>query len=345
MKRMLNAVRQQRRTPWLLLVKSLIAMSAAWLIAGLVMPGIIPFFAAAAALLVVQPSVHQSFGRAVERTIGVLFGVIVASAFLMAFGRQAWVYFAAIALTAIAAWLMQATYGTSSQAVMSAIIVLALGKPDGHYAVERVIETLIGAILGTVVNALIVPPVHSEPGRRALARLGSELANALTRLAQAVERPHTRAELLDLLLKARLLMPMRDAVGPAIASGEESLTLNPRQSKHRAVIAEQRALLDLLSPTVIQTVGMSRALCDLYSDSLRAEPLAPAIAEQLRRAAHDVRLAVHLAEVESAPPTVAIPALTSPISVPLPPASENWVLIGFLLEDLRRIHEQYTAQT
>ena len=38
------------------------------------------------------------------------------------------------------------------------------------------------------------------------------------------------------------------------------------------------------------------------------------------------------------PPTASIPALTAPLDVGVP-ASEHWILIGSLLEDLRRIHE------
>jgi hypothetical protein len=51
-----------------------------------------------------------------------------------------------------------------------------------------------------------------------------------------------------------------------------------------------------------------------------------------------VRLAVQIAAVapEVSTLTSAIPALTSPLQV-RPPASGHWILIGSLLEDLRRI--------
>ena len=64
-----------------------------------------------------------------------------------------------------------------------------------------------------------------------------------------------------------------------------------------------------------------------------------AIAEQLGRASHDVRLAVHLADVEPEPLTSAIPALTAPLEV-RPPTSAHWILVGSLMEDLRRIREE-----
>jgi hypothetical protein len=84
---------------------------------------------------------------------------------------------------------------------------------------------------------------------------------------------------------------------------------------------------------------MTRAFFDHYDAALADEPTVQAIAEQLRRAAHDVRLAVHLADVDPEPLTSAIPALTSPLVI-TPPKSGHWILIGSLMEDLRRIRDE-----
>ena len=134
---------------------------------------------------------------------------------------------------------------------------------------------------------------------------------------------------------------MRDAAEASVIAGEESLTLNPRRSRHRDELAEMRQLLDRLSPVVTQVIGMTRAYFDHYDDAIADEPTVPAISEQLRRAGHDVRLLVQLAEVapEAEALTSAIPALTAPLVV-RPPASDHWILIGSLLEDLRRIRGQ-----
>jgi hypothetical protein len=83
---------------------------------------------------------------------------------------------------------------------------------------------------------------------------------------------------------------------------------------------------------------MTRAYFDHYDDSIGEEPAVTAISDQLRRAGHDVRLAVQIAAVAPEPGTLtsAIPALTAPLVV-RPPSSQHWILIGSLMEDLRRI--------
>ena len=331
--------RATRRAPILQVLKSAVATIAAWLVAGWLIPGPLPVFAAIAALLVVQPSVDQSLGKAIERSVGVIAGVVIASALGLVFGPNSWVILLAIVVSILAAWAARMTTPTSNQVAISAMLVLALGGTSPEYAFDRILETLIGAAIGIVVNVLIVPPVLVGPAREQLAALGGELAASVDRLAAALEAPQSRADLDALMIEARLLRPMRDAADGAIADAEESLTLNPRRSAHRGDLVEQRKLLERLGPIVTQVIGMTRAVVDHYDDDLAGEPTVRAIAEQLRRVAHDIRLAVHLADVDPEPLTSAIPALTAPLVVAAP-KSDHWILVGSLMEDLRRIRDE-----
>jgi uncharacterized membrane protein YccC len=334
--------RATRRVPILQVLKSAVATIAAWLIAGWLVQGQLPVFAAIAALLVVQPSVNQSLGKAVERSIGVIMGVLIATGISLVLGQNTWIILLAVVVAMLVAWALKMTPGTSNQVAISALLVLALGAASPEYAFDRVLETLIGAAIGIVVNALIVPPVAIAPARGEVALLGGELAASVDRLADALEHPRSRAQLETLMIEARLLRPMRDASDAAIESGEESLTLNPRRSAHREELVQLRELLKKLSPIVTQVIGMTRAFADHYDESLHDEPTVRAIAEQLRRVAHDVRLAARVAEPEPEPLTSETPALTSALVI-ASPKSDHWILVGSLMEDLRRIREELGA--
>jgi uncharacterized membrane protein YccC len=340
MMRLPAGIRAAQRTPLLLVIKSAVATIGAWLLAEWLIPGPPPVFAAIAALLVVQPSLNQSFSKAVERSVGVIAGVLLASALGLFFGNTTWVILVAIAVGLLIAWVLRLAPGAASQIAISAILVLALGPATPDYAADRIVETLLGAIVGIVVNVLLVPPVAIGPARDATARLRAELSASLERLAGALTGVRTRAQLEELMLEARLLRPMRDSTAAAITAGSESLTLNPRAGTHRAELAELGRLLDLYTPIVTQVAGMTRAVYDHYSPDIVDEPLVQAIAEQLRRAAHDVeRVGLPAEEVVEEPP-----ALTTPLVIAKPPTA-HWILIGSLLEDLQRIHTSLTAPT
>ncbi len=337
---MTSAVRSAKRGPLLQVVKSAAATIGAWMIAGWLIPGPLPVFAAIAALLVVLPSVNQSFTKAIERSIGVIVGVVIATGLSLLLGAQSWVVLLAIVVAMVTAWAFKATPGMGNQVAISAMLVLALGADSPQYAVDRILETLIGVVIGIIVNALIVPPVHTGPARRDLGLLGVEIAASLDRLAAALPVERSPQQLQEIMLEARLLRPMQVAAEASVTAAEESLTLNPRRST-RGEVTEMRALLRRLSPIVTQVIGMTRAYFDHYDETLPDEPTVHAIAEQLHRAAHDARLAVQVADVAPEPETLtsAIPALTAPLRI-TPPASGHWILIGSLMEDLRRIREE-----
>ncbi|QTX05695.1 FUSC family protein [Agromyces archimandritae] len=329
----------KKRSPFLQVVKSAAATVAAWLAAFWLVPGQLPVFAAIAALLVVQPSVDESFGKAIERSIGVISGVLLATGISLLFGQDSWVILVAVVVAILAAWALRMTSGTANQVAISAMLVLTIGSAQPEYALDRVIETLIGAAIGIIVNTLIVPPVLVEPARRDVALLGGELAASLDRLAAALEGPRTSTELEQLMLEARLMRPMRDAAEASVEAGEASLTLNPRRSAHRTELESLGAIFERIGPVVTQVIGMTRAFADHYDDSIHREPTVRAIAEQLRRSAHDMRLLTRPIEPEPEPVTSEQPALTSALVVS-PPTGGHWILIGSLMEDLRRIREE-----
>jgi uncharacterized membrane protein YccC len=339
------ALRASRRAPILQVVKSAVATGAAWLLAGVLFPGALPVFAAIAALLVVQPSLNQSLSKAVERSVGVIAGVVIASLLALVFGQATWVVLAAVVAALAVAWLLRMTTGTSNQVVISAILVLALGAATPQYALDRVLETFLGAAIGFIVNLLLVPPVALGPAHRAIDALGDEVANSLERLAVALRAPQSPADLEELLLTARLMRPMLEAADAALRAGEESLTLNPRARTRREELARLRQSLATFGPFVVQVIGMTRAFYDRYDDGLSSEPAVRAIAGQLDRAAHDVRRTVRRTSPDpSEPKTESIPALTAPLAIEAP-SSGHWVLVGSLLEDLRRIHEALSNES
>lgn len=333
-------IRTSTRAPFLQVVKTAVAMILAWAAAALFVHGELPIFATIAALLVVQPNVNQSVGRAVERSLGVTVGVVVAYFIGLAFGTNTWIVLLAVVVSVLLAWALRLTPGTANQVPITAMLVLAIGASDPHYALARVVETVIGAIIGVVVNVAIVPPVLTAPARQAVVALGTETASTLERLADALTTEHSPAELDALLIEARLLRPMEAKAQSALTAADESLSLNPRQRRHRAFLEHDQQLFDRLKPLINRTLGMTRAYHDHYDDSLAGEPTIRAIADELRRAAHDLRLLTRDPEEPMAEPgadTAGVPVLTAPLTVATPDP-RHWVLIGSLVEDLRRIH-------
>jgi uncharacterized membrane protein YccC len=334
-----RTVRSASRVPLLQAVKTSIATVVAWLVAGVLLPGELPVFAAVAALIVVQPSVNQSLIKALERSIGVVAGVAVATGVSLALGTASWIVIVAIVVAIFTAWALRLTPTSGNQVAISAMLVLALGAATPEYAALRIVETLIGAATAVIVNALVIAPVPISAARSAVDLLGRAIADHLEQLADALRGGVDGPGLERLMIQARLLRPMREAAFTAVSDAEESLALNPRRGSVGPAVAETSDLLARLTPLVHRVVGMTRNIHDEYDDSLVEDPVVGEIASQLERAGHDLRVVVATGLGTVPEERAEAPLLTAPVAVPRA-NPDHWILIGSLLEDLRRVREE-----
>ena len=338
---LIGEVLSERRAPLLQVGKSAAAAVAAWFVCLALYPGQAPVFGAIAALICVQPSVALSVLKGIERMIGVIAGVALSYVGLLVFGESGWLFVGVIIAALLLGWALRLTSPSTNQVAISGLLVLALGASNPEYALERIVETAIGAAIGTIVNVLVAAPSAVAPVHRAVTALGQHTAACLDRLADALTERRDAAWLDDMLQKARSLRGERIALRQTISAGEESLRLNPRRGRQRGLLQHDVELIARLDPVALKVRGMTRTVRDNYSPSLLADPTIAEIAEELRRAAHDLRLLARLPDEPGPagpPATAELPALTSPLVVARPP--RNWIVVGSLLEDIRRIREE-----
>ena len=321
--------------------KTFVSMILTWFVCLAIFPDQLPIFGAIAALLVVQDNLDQSLNRGLERVIGVLLGVTVALIIGEVVGQHSWLFVLALIVALALGWLLRMTPSASNQIAISALLMIALGGLEFAYGIERLVETAIGAGIGFAINALIAAPVRTLPVHEGITRLGEHAADALERIADALSEPRDEAWLEEMWLDARELQTERARVHDLLRQARESLRLNPRGRRYRIGLAADDALFQRLQPIVTQIGGMSRVLYDLYEPDLVTDRSVIGMQDEIRRAAHDLKRLVQpdlSAEQLNEPP-----ALTKPYIIPRP-HPEHWVLIGALMEDLRRVRGRITGE-
>lgn len=328
------------RAPLIQVAKSTAAAVGAWFVCVLIYPEQIPIFGAIAALITVQENVSQSLTRGIERMVGVLIGVTVALGAAALFGATSWLFIVAILVSIAVGWVLRMNSASTNQIAITALLMIALGGTSMIYGVERIIETLIGAVIGVAINALIIAPVKINPAREAINTLGYEASLALERLADSLTEPRSLAWLNEMVLNARLLLAQRNNISQLKAKAYESLQLNPRGQRYRAQLEQDEQLLRRLDPIVNQIAGMTRAVYDNYDPELIEVSGIQGMTEEMRKAAHDLRRLLTPEMVKNNDATTQpLPALTAPYTIPVP-NPKHWVLIGSLLEDLRRLRNR-----
>lgn len=342
--RWLGRLMTERQDSWLQVVKVVAAIALSWFASQLLLGTELPIFAAIAALLVVAPSVSQSLGKGLDRSIGTLGGVVLAWLATLVLPPGPLVVLAVTVLAVIIARVLRLAPMAANQLPISALILLALGAGSGPlFGFERIVETVIGAVIALLINLAVVAPVHHEPAERSLRELAHAIADAYDRVDRSLVTGRPAEHLLE---DARALRARIQSARSAMDDLDDSTHLNPRAKGMRERLERDERLLLTLTVLANRVIGMSRSISDRLDASVADDPTVARIGAESRRIAAEVRALVdshaHEDGRTTTMPTIDGEMLTKPIEVPRP-HPQHWVLIGALLEDVRQARESLEA--
>jgi uncharacterized membrane protein YccC len=269
------------RSQVFLAAKTAIAAGLAWVAAVAADPHSRPYFAPLAVLLVVQPTVYDSFSRAFQRVAGVVVGVAAALAVSHFLAPSGW----SIGIIIFAGLLLGWTARLGPQGVVqipvSALLVFLVGRTTPGYGAERIGDTLIGAAVAVI--AVLLSPTAPGPDAvvaKALAPLRrcTEILRAVSTgigsqwtPAQADSWRRDALALIDTTAAAR-----RDHEGHRL-----STRWNARARRERAALGRAADALRSGERIAVYTRSMARALVD---GSDHARPM-PALSAMLAKTA------------------------------------------------------------
>lgn len=147
---------------------------------------------------------------------------------------------------------------------ISAMLVLGVGHAAGAESVAsgRIMETVVGAIAGVLVNVAFPPPVATRDASRAVTAFAKEIAALLSVAAEALEGGPIPGDLAAQWLEdARRLTRHAPRVERVLAHAEQSRRLNLRALRHPPQ-GGLRSSLDALEHTSISVRTLFRAMHD-----------------------------------------------------------------------------------
>ena len=258
---------------------------AAYVIAGLLDTSAQPILAPLTALLVVQLTMYETVTHGWERIVSVATGVAVAATFASVVGLTWWSLGAVVAVSLVAGRLLR--LGPHLLEVpITAMLVLAVGGAESA-AAARVVETLIGAVVGVLVNLVIAPPLYIQPASAAISELAERMSGYAHELAAALRGEWSRATADQFLGRARELGAEVARADRGLARTERSARLNPRGRLARQAQPRLRGTLTALEHAQIGLRNLARALLD-RTYFVPAEAAGQAYSEPVRTALADV---------------------------------------------------------
>ncbi|MFF9060680.1 aromatic acid exporter family protein [Streptomyces sp. NPDC101213] len=257
-------VRRRREPAVVQALRSSAAATIAYVIALHLSPEAAPLTAPLTALLVVQVTLYATLTNGVRRVNAVVAGVLVAIAFSLLVGLTWW-SLGLLIVAALAVGHLVRVDEYVPEVAISAMLVLGV-TTVGNTAWARVLETLIGAVVGLGINLLLPPPVWVEEAGESIEGLARRVRQLMLRIGEEAAGRMPPEQAAARLHEARRLDHDIIEVDAALRQAEDSLRLNPRVREgvlHRVVL---RTGLDTLEICTVVLRVLARTLTDLTKE-------------------------------------------------------------------------------
>jgi hypothetical protein len=246
------------RSDWLPILQTAVAACLAWFLAVLVLGLERPTFAPIAAVIVLGLAVGERLRRALELTLAVAFGVVMADFLLSVVGVgavQAGVF--VLLAMGLAVFLGGGELGVNEAAISSMIIMFTYTPSDAGFPIDRFLEALLGGGTALLINALL--PVNPERMvEDAAFPVFDESTAVLEEVADALEDGDAR-RVQRAYVKAREIDARVAGLKEAVAAGRETARLAPPRHRSLGHMDLYAAAADQIDLTVRDVRALARA--------------------------------------------------------------------------------------
>jgi hypothetical protein len=246
------------RSDWLPILQTAVAACLAWFLAVLVLGLERPTFAPIAAVIILGLAVGERLRRAIELTLAVAFGVVLADLLLSVVGVgavQAGVF--VVLAMGLAVFLGGGGLGVNEAAISSMIIMFTYTPSAAGFPIDRFLEALIGGGTALLINALL--PVNPERMvEDAAFPVFDESTAVLEEVADALEDGDAK-RVQRAYVKAREIDARVAGLKEAVAAGRETARLAPPRRGSLGHMDLYAGAADQIDLTVRDVRALARA--------------------------------------------------------------------------------------
>jgi uncharacterized membrane protein YccC len=305
----------------------------------------LPLWSVLTAVIVTQMSVGRSLKASIDYMLGTIGGSIYGGAIAILIPHSTELALLAVLMVAVAPLALYAAIRPGMNVVpISAVIVLLVpalyrGTPLDS-AINRILEVALGALIGLLVSALVVPSSAHRLTRQAAADMLEQMAKATVVLMEGVRDGLALAE----------LHRLQDAIGVTLielntVAGEAERERSAKLSSEADTGPLRRTVLRLRHDLII----LGRAAGMPVSDAMRAR-LKPRLVAVQATASDYMRASADALRARRGPPSLkafqqALEAYAAEVETmrdegltrALPgDAAERFFAVGFALEQIRQ---------
>jgi hypothetical protein len=264
--------------------KAAIAATIAYVVAAWIGPVNLAVFAPLVALFTVQTSAYATLAQGVQRVVGTVLGVLLATVWLQVAGTTWWSVAVIVVVGVTAGRLLPLSFAAQAQIPIAMLLVVLLGAAIPGYPYWRVVDAAIGGVIGIAVGLLIPERPQIAPARAALDAWCSALVALLSAMGSEVglqAPPLPSGTRHAFVLRARALYGIAAQGRGAVAHARESVAFNPRGRRAREDVEALALTERWLVRLTLEIRVLSVTVDDMYDRVSRSPRLDRATLSQL----------------------------------------------------------------
>lgn len=266
--------------------KSALAASASYALAAHIFDHKFPVFAPMAALLTIQINVFSSVSRGIQRIVAIIVGIGVAMFAFHFTGANWWIIFIVVFITLMIGTRMGLGIAAINQVPMSALLILAAKAYVPTYALDRIVNTILGTLIAVLINSLLWPPDTLPQAKDAVTKFAESTAGLLRDAAEVLKQAgsHDHQTPPDLVAKARTVDKLAGQAVGAVTKARGSLKMNPAHKSLEPQLKRYQDLMKTLERAGVQARGIAKSVSELEQTNHQL-PDTSELAEYLETAA------------------------------------------------------------
>ncbi|CAM4000195.1 MULTISPECIES: FUSC family protein [Tsukamurella] len=283
-----QVIQSRTRRLWsskLPILQCALAAGIAWYIANDLVGHVSPFFAPIAAVISLGLSLTQRLRRSLELVGGVTVGIGVGDLLVSQIGTGPWQLALVVAIAMSVAVLADRGPLVPMQAASSAVLIATLLPPGSAASWNRMLDALIGGLVGVVIAALI----PNNPARRPR-KDAAKVLDTMRRVVASIAAGLTdgdRSSLDWALETARSTQPDLDQLTADLAGGIEIAKVSPVFWSSRGRMDRLQAIADPLDNAVRNIRVMARRA---IASNQEGERIDPALITEVGRLAESFKI-------------------------------------------------------
>ncbi len=210
------------------ILKSVVASLLAWLVAIHVLEVRQPFVAPMIALLMVQPTIVQSLVKGTQQVAAVTVGMLTALVvFSLVADTVVALGVALLITTTFAAWRRLGDQGTYAPIV--ALTMISLQSVGETYFERRLLETVVGVVVGAAINFVVKPPHYLDSARASATTCVDDVTGILRDVAEGLRSGWGVNDARGWVARSNRLQSQVSSCLEDLGWAGESVRLNPRR--------------------------------------------------------------------------------------------------------------------